>query len=1021
MPPSSSPDRLSERQWTAAGPVSARSNDVSELIREFDWSATPLGPVAEWPQSLKTPVQILLSSRFAMWMGWGADLTFLYNDAYARMTLGAKHPWALGRPAREVWAEIWSDIGPRIQTVLDTGTATWDEALLLFLERSGYREETYHTFSYSPLADDTGRVCGMLCVVVEETERIIGERRLGALRDLAAVLSTTNTVDEVVAAAESVISANPRDLPFTITYLFEDMPDGGPMARLASSTGIEAGHPAAPIVVADGADTPWPIASMRRWRAPLVVDDLRHRFGDFPAGTWDVPCGAAVVVPIAQQGQGRPAGCLIAGINPYRAFDAASAGFVELVAGQIASSLTNARAYEAERERAEMLAELDRAKTTFFSNVSHELRTPLTLMLGPTEDLMAESAGPLTDAQRGQLDLLHRNQLRLLKLVNNLLDFSRLEAGRTQAMFEATDLAARTVDLASTFRSVVERAGLRLVVDAPPLPADVEPAFVDRDMWEKIVLNLLSNAFKHTFAGDIAVSLGLTRDRRSAELVVHDTGVGIAPEHVTRIFDRFHRVPNAKSRTHEGTGIGLSLVRELVRLHGGEIDVTSEVDVGTTFRVRVPLGSAHLAPDRIVQDDGASVLRSAGYVEEASRWLPASADWIDVPPSSGVREFFVGRKGRAPDRPAHVLFADDNADMRAYVTPLLQACGWRVDSVADGESALAALNEGTADGPYDLVLSDVMMPRMDGFEMLRAIRGDQRLSTTPVILLSARAGEEARVEGLDAGADDYLVKPFSARELVARVRSQLGLARTRDEARRAAEAANADKMRFLAAMSHELRTPLNAIGGHVELMELGVHGPLTEPQRAALDRIQRNQRHLLLLINDVLNFAKLEAGRVEYDVADVRLADVVVEVLAMVDAQIARRDITTAVRIAPDLVARADRDKVGQILLNLLSNAIKFTDPGGEIVIDSPTRPDMGEPSVFIRVADTGCGIPRDRQDAIFEPFVQAHRSLSRPTEGTGLGLAISRDLARGMGGRLRVRSIEGEGASFTLQLAPKA
>ncbi|MGH9887748.1 MAG: ATP-binding response regulator, partial [bacterium] len=571
-------------------------------------------------------------------------------------------------------------------------------------------------------------VSGMLCVVVEETERVIGERRLATLNTLGAVLSATITVDEVVSALENAVSSNQRDLPFTMTYLFEDGADGRAIARLASCTGMEPGHRAAPDMIdPNAADALWPIDHMIRLRTPLIVENLADRFGKMPCGAWDTPSRSAVIVPIAQQGQSAPAGFLIAGINPYRRFDAAYAGFVDLVAGQIASSLANARAYEAERRRAESLAELDRAKTAFFSNVSHELRTPLTLMLGPTEDLLAGAAGTFTDTQREQLGLLHRNQVRLLKLVNNLLDFSRLEAGRTRANFETTDLGALTTDLASSFRSTMERAGLRFVIDAPALPSNADAAYVDREMWEKVVLNLLSNALKHTFDGEVAVTLGISDDRRHAELRVRDSGVGIAADVLPRVFERFHRVANAKSRTHEGTGIGLALVRELARLHGGDIDAQSEVGAGTTFTVRIPLGHRHLPPDRI--GTGGPLGDAGAYVEEAGRWLPTPVS---------------DRSAPAAETTARVLFADDNADMRDYVTPLLRARGWHVDAVSDGEAALAAVR---TSGPYDLVLSDVMMPRVDGFALLRAIRADAGTRATPVILLSARAGEEARVEG----------------------------------------------------------------------------------------------------------------------------------------------------------------------------------------------------------------------------------------------------------------------------------
>ena len=352
----------------------AGGGHMGEAIRGFDWSKTPLGEMSLWPQSLRTVVNILLSSRFAMWMAWGPELTMLYNDAY-RPTLGLKHPWALGKRASEVWSEIWPDIGPRIETVLGTGQATYEEGLLLFLERSGFPEETYHTFSYSPLADDDGRICGMLCVVTEETERLIGERRVETLRNVAAALARTNTEDEVLRALKDELSRNKKDLPFTLTYLFDD----SGAARLATSSGIADAHPLAPERIEPGNDFPWPAQQIFLRPAPYLMEDLSEQrdLSPLPAGDWNKPAEQAAVVPIKQQGQDRPAGFFVVGANPYRRYRAPYNVFIDLLAGQISAALGNARAYEGERRRAEALAELDRARTTFFSNVSHELRTPL--------------------------------------------------------------------------------------------------------------------------------------------------------------------------------------------------------------------------------------------------------------------------------------------------------------------------------------------------------------------------------------------------------------------------------------------------------------------------------------------------------------------------------------------------------------------------------------------------------------------------------------------------------------------
>ncbi|WP_252537597.1 SpoIIE family protein phosphatase [Streptomyces sp. RO-S4] len=739
--------------------------EVGRDLAEVDWAATPLGPPQQWPQSLQTAVSILLSSRFPMWMAWGEELTFFCNAAYRRDTLGRKYPWALGRPASEVWAEIWGDIGPRIEAVLGTGQATWDEGLLLFLERSGYTEESYHTFSYSPLRDDAGGIVGMLCVVSEETERVIGERRMATLRDLGSDPSVIRTEQEVLAFADRQLSRNRKDLPFTLTYLFD-----GDDARLAGATGVTPGRPVAPrILPVAGSEGPWPAAALAEGEA-RVVPLTGAPFDGLPGGDWSEPPTEALVVPLLQQGSA-PYGFLVAALNRYRELDERYRGFIELAAGHIASGIGSARSYEAQQRRAEELAELDRAKTTFFSNISHELRTPLTLITGPVEELRTR----LTDAGeeiRTELDVIHRNGLRLGKLVNTLLDFSRIEAGRMQASYEPVDLGAVTAELASVFRSAVERAGLTFDVDCSSLD---EPVHVDRAMWEKVVLNLLSNALKFTFEGTVRVAV--RRSGSHAVVTVADTGTGVPEAEMPRLFERFHRIENARSRSNEGSGIGLALVRELVGLHGGTIDAESAEGKGTTFTIRVPFGTEHLPADSVVAEPagGPASATADPYVHEALRWLPESAPGAaadDGPETEGAAPL---GPDAGPTPGARVLVADDNADMREYLTRILTAGGYEVTAVTDGVEALDAARRRTP----DLVVSDVMMPRLDGLELVSRLRGDPRTASVPVLLLSARAGQEASIEGLQAGADDYLVKPFAAAELLARVRANVELARLR--------------------------------------------------------------------------------------------------------------------------------------------------------------------------------------------------------------------------------------------------
>jgi PAS domain S-box-containing protein len=760
-------------EWLTGG------GELGRLIRKHDWSHTSLGPIDAWPQSLKTSVNLILNSRHPMWIGWGKDIAFLYNDAYIRVLSLAKHPWALGRPAAEVWAEIWDICGPLADKVFQKGEASFWDDVRLFMNRGDFLEETYYSFSYSPIRDESGAVAGLFCPSTEVTPKVINTRRLRTLSELSSNALLQKTTEAACASAVATLAKNPDDIPFAVLYLVD-----GPAktAHLERSCGLSksTGSLTPNLIQLDGESTfqsLWPVAEVIRLARSQIVP-VKNVEG-LPLGLAQQSLSQTIVLPVTSRGEDRPLGVLIAGVNPTRILDAEYRTFYELVAGQIATAIQNVRSAEEERKRAEALAEIDRAKTAFFSNVSHEFRTPLTLMLGPVEDLLAKSHTNLSPAAKGQLELVNRNGSRLLRLVNTLLDFSRIEAGRMQAIYQPTDLAAFTVELASVFRSATEKAGLRLELDCPKLQ---EPVFVDRGMWEKIVLNLISNAFKFTFEG--AISIALTQDGSNVELQVRDTGVGIPPKELPRLFDRFHRIENTRSRTHEGSGIGLALVQELVKLHGGSVRVQSTLGNGSTFIVSLPFGKSHLPAERIggTRTLASTALGGAPYVEEALRWLP------DTQHRESAEELLPGdelipipcppiSRGDSTDKRPFILVADDNADMRQYLIRLLSE-RYDVQAVSDGQLALQAVRERSP----GLILTDVMMPNLDGFGLLRELRADPKTRTIPIILLSARAGEESRVEGMEQGADDYLIKPFSARELLARVQTHLEMALVRKEA-----------------------------------------------------------------------------------------------------------------------------------------------------------------------------------------------------------------------------------------------
>jgi signal transduction histidine kinase len=687
-------------------------------------------------------------------------------------------------------------------------------------------------------------------------------------------------------------------------------------------------------------------------------------------------------------------GFVVFGLCAWRAPSEGYLGFLSLVASQLTSAIARARASEEERRRARAMAELDRAKTVFFSNISHELRTPLTLILGPTTDALRSPARTL---EGHDLEIVHRNALRLQKLVGSLLDFARIEAGRVRVSLESIRLDVLTGELAHAFDSAMSEAGLAYEVSCEPLPHLV---LIDPDMWEKILFNLISNALKFTFEGTVRVSLAARG--RELELAVADTGIGIPAHELPHVFDRFHRIAGARARTQEGSGIGLALVHELARLLGGDVSAKSVVDGGTTMTVVIPARTADASSAALV----AKHVADNRFVEEARRWLP-NADATST--STAVAS-------RAPllvdgaDRPARVLVVDDNADMREYLARVLTP-HWTVETAVDGEAALTSIR---ARCP-DVVLTDVMMPNLDGFGLVARLRANEATAALPVIVLSARIGEESRIEGLEVGADDYLVKPFSARELVARVQVHVSLAQLRrrlldraEEARRAAEDATRAKDEFLAMLGHELRNPLSPIVLAVELMHRrGVNSK-------ELSVIERQVKQLMRLVDDLLDVSRIARGKVDLHKERTSIAEVVKRAAETTQPLFQQRQQALAVDVPGDLFVDGDPTRLQQVFANLLTNASKYSDPGTGVAVSAKPAKDRVE----IRVRDHGIGIRPEMTERVFDLFVQQPQALDRAAGGLGLGLAIVKNLVVSHGGSVRVESDgPGTGSEFIVTL----
>ncbi|WP_237487928.1 ATP-binding protein [Hufsiella arboris] len=733
--------------------------EMGKLIRTMDWSKTALGPVESWPQSLRTSVSLCLSSTFPILIAWGPETIQIYNDSY-RPICGEMHPRSMGMNFRICWESALEVVGDKF-TRGQQGEGTYITDQRMFLERYGYLEEAWMTFSFAPIRDESGGVGGIFHPITETTEKMLAGRRTQVLKDLGAVISKAKSVTEIADLTNAQYDSYQLDVPFMLFYELS-----GAEAKLVSSAGV-ASAPALASPVMALAESKWPLQQVVDSGELLKVEELQALFGDFRSGPYETAPHTAMILPVRISGQQDLFGFIIAGVSACRALDEAYLNFYDQLGGTFNTAISNVYAYEQEQKRAEALAEIDRSKTAFFSNVSHEFRTPLTLMLGPLEDLLqAESDGH----KKAQIEATHRNAMRLLKLVNNLLDYSRVEAGRIQAAYQIIDLAELTTDLASSFRSIIEKAGMELRVSCDQLNGDF---FADRQMWEKIVLNLLSNAFKYTLEGTISVNLKQEGD--FALLRVIDTGVGIPEKELPHMFERFHRVENSAGRTHEGTGIGLSLVHELVHLHGGEISVASIEGQGSTFTVKIPSGKAHLPDNQVVASARETEMSAitAPFIREAYSLLQDEAKGNNDEVTQTSSDI-VSTHDHTVNLETNILIVDDNSDMRAYLKRLLEPY-FTINTASNGSDALERIRQNRP----SLVLSDVMMPVMDGKELLQNIRKDEDLYNLPVIFLSARAGEEARIDGLEAGADDYLVKPFSAAELLTKVRAQINISKAR--------------------------------------------------------------------------------------------------------------------------------------------------------------------------------------------------------------------------------------------------
>ncbi|HOX42362.1 MAG TPA: ATP-binding protein [Myxococcota bacterium] len=655
------------------------------------------------------------------------------------------------------------------------------------------------------------------------------------------------------------------------------------------------------------------------------------------------------------------------------------------------------------------LRELDQLKSRFFANISHELRTPLCLILSPLEAMLEEGLGRYSGEQRQELDGLKRNALVLLKLIDDLLDLSRLEDARLRLRLEEVDLAGLVALLVETARPLAERKRLRVELTAGPRPM----LEADPEKLERVVVNLLSNALKFTDPGG-RVELEVGEDPGppgAAWLRVRDTGVGIPAEELGRIFDRFYQVDSSATRRRGGSGIGLSLARELAELHGGELLAESEPGRGSCFTVRLPLSADGLPAERVERRQRTDQVPELRREEDAG--LPEWTDQIRASPDYRFLGFEEATERRvAPRRQdegakaARLLVVDDNPDVLRFLEQVLGAT-YDLWPVQDGERALALLEAQR----HDLVVCDVMMPGMSGLELCRRVKTNPRLQDIPVLLLTARSADEGRIEGHQVGADHYLTKPFHPAELLAAIEALL--ARRVRESEVAANRRAASLETLLAGLAHELRNAAHQAqsaqqaGWLVARRALGANpAPALEADLGRMEDIARRALGRLSAVVMSLQryaFRQLHVPWVELDLGEL----VRQEVSRLTSAE--QKGVRLEVAAVEGVRLRGPQEELRQLVINLVENAVQATQPGGWV------RVAVGREAGKARlvVEDNGCGIPPENRDRVFDLFF----TTKDPGKGVGLGLALVKRTVTDLGGALQLDSEPGRGTRFSLEL----